>query len=211
MVCCNNISLTTVHDAYSQQYSQSLRWVYVWRCYVFIIRHLQKVHTQPWGNPGTGEQRRRRIWRRRQPEDGKQKQCYKVSRGTLLSTMWKVVFGFTTKHILKTKQLIKNRRPAQNISKHDIKRAEAIRKKTLKSSKRFVKEKKKRFHQQWCMYLHGGDDHASVHHKLTQRCGALVAVSAVNHKQTANVLKLSDGKVCGQRCLLPLLFEKPGI
>lgn len=57
------------------------------------------------------------------------------------------------------------------------------------------------------LYLHGGDDHASVHDKLTQCCRAFVAVPAVNHKQAANVLKLSDGKVCGQRCLLPLLFE----
>lgn len=51
-----------------------------------------------------------------------------VSRGTLLSTMWKVVFGFTTQHILKTKQLIKNRHPEKNISKHNFKREEAVQK-----------------------------------------------------------------------------------
>lgn len=45
-----------------------------------------------------------------------------------------------------------------------------------------------------------------MHDKLTQRCGALVAVPAMNHKQTTNVLKLSDGEVCGQRRLLPFLF-----
>lgn len=45
-----------------------------------------------------------------------------------------------------------------------------------------------------------------MHDKLTQRCRALVAVPAVNHEQTTDVLKLSDGEVCSQRRLLPLLF-----
>lgn len=48
------------------------------------------------------------------------------------------------------------------------------------------------------MYLHGGDDHASVHDKLAQRRRALVTVPAVNHEQATDVLKLSDGEVCGQ-------------
>lgn len=55
-------------------------------------------------------------------------------------------------------------------------------------------------------YLHGGDDHASVHDELTQCCRALVAVPAVNHEEATDVLKLSDGEVCGQRRLLPFLF-----
>lgn len=56
------------------------------------------------------------------------------------------------------------------------------------------------------LYLHGGDDHSSVHDELSQRCGALVAVPAVNHEQPTDVLKLSDGEVCSQRRLLPFLF-----
>lgn len=56
------------------------------------------------------------------------------------------------------------------------------------------------------LYLHSGDDHASVHDELTQRCRALVAVPAVNHEQATDVLKLSDGEVCGQRRLLPFLL-----
>lgn len=55
--------------------------------------------------------------------------------------------------------------------------------------------------------LHGGDDHSSVHHKLPQRRRALVAVPAVDHEQAADVLELSDGKVCRQRRLLPFLFD----
>lgn len=46
-----------------------------------------------------------------------------------------------------------------------------------------------------------------MHHKLAERCRALVAVSAVNHKEAADVLKLSDGEVCSQRRLLPLLIK----
>lgn len=45
-----------------------------------------------------------------------------------------------------------------------------------------------------------------MHDELTQRCRALVAVPAMNHEQAADVLKLSDGEVCGQRRLLPFLF-----
>lgn len=55
-------------------------------------------------------------------------------------------------------------------------------------------------------YLHGGDDHASVHDELAQSCRALVAVPAVNHEQATDVFKLSDGEVCSQRRLLPFLF-----
>lgn len=45
-----------------------------------------------------------------------------------------------------------------------------------------------------------------MHDELTQRRRALVAVPAVNHEQATDVLKLSDGEVCGQRRLLPFLF-----
>lgn len=54
-------------------------------------------------------------------------------------------------------------------------------------------------------HLHGGDDHPSVHHELAQRRRALVAVPAVDHQQAADVSELSDGEVCRQRRLLPLL------
>ena len=61
----------------------------------------------------------------------------------------------------------------------------------------------------WCfLYLHGGDDHPSVHHKLTQSRRTLVAVPAVNHEQAADVLELSDGEVRGQRRLFSFLVEK---
>ncbi len=56
------------------------------------------------------------------------------------------------------------------------------------------------------VYLHGGDDHSSVHDELTQRCRALVAVPAVDHQQATDVLKLSDGEISGQRRLLPFLL-----
>lgn len=56
-------------------------------------------------------------------------------------------------------------------------------------------------------HLHGGDDHASVHDELTQSRRALVAVSAVDHQQPADVFELSDGEVRRQRRLLPFLGQ----
>lgn len=55
------------------------------------------------------------------------------------------------------------------------------------------------------LYLHGGDDHAPVHDELSQSSGAFVAVSAVNHQQTADVFELSYREVGRQRRLFPFL------
>lgn len=57
-------------------------------------------------------------------------------------------------------------------------------------------------------YLHGADAETPVDDKLAERGGALVAVSAVDHEQSAQVLKLSDGEICSQRRLLPFLHTQ---
>lgn len=56
-------------------------------------------------------------------------------------------------------------------------------------------------------YLHGGDDHPSVHDKLAQSCWALITVPAVDQEQATNVLELSDREVRSQRRLLTFLFQ----
>ncbi len=57
-------------------------------------------------------------------------------------------------------------------------------------------------------YLHGADAETPVDDKLAERGGAFVAVSAVDHEQSAQVLKLSDGEICSQRRLLPFLHTQ---
>lgn len=55
------------------------------------------------------------------------------------------------------------------------------------------------------LYLHGADAEAPVDHKLAEGCWPLVAVPAMDHEQTPQVLELSDGEISCQRCLLPFL------
>lgn len=55
------------------------------------------------------------------------------------------------------------------------------------------------------VYLHGADAQASVDDKLAEGCGAFVAVSPVDHQQTAQMFELSHREVCCQRGLLSFL------
>ncbi len=57
-------------------------------------------------------------------------------------------------------------------------------------------------------YLHGADAETPVDDKLAERGGAFVAVSAMDHEQSAQVLKLRDGEICSQRRLLPFLHTQ---
>lgn len=54
-------------------------------------------------------------------------------------------------------------------------------------------------------YLHGTDAQAPVDDKLAEGCRALVAVSAVDHEETAQMFELSYGEVSGQRGLFSFL------
>lgn len=57
-------------------------------------------------------------------------------------------------------------------------------------------------------YLHGANAETPVDDKLAECSGPFVAVSAVDHEQSAQVLKLSDGEICSQRRLLPFLHTQ---
>lgn len=54
-------------------------------------------------------------------------------------------------------------------------------------------------------HLHGADAETAMDDELTQGRRALVAVTSMNHEQSAQVLELSDGEICSQRRLLPFL------
>lgn len=55
------------------------------------------------------------------------------------------------------------------------------------------------------LYLHGADAQAPMDDKLAEGCGALVAVSAVDHEETAQMFELSHREVSGQGGLLSFL------
>lgn len=55
------------------------------------------------------------------------------------------------------------------------------------------------------LYLHGADAQAPVDDKLAEGRRALVAVSAVDHEETAQMFELSHREVSGQRGLLSFL------
>lgn len=54
-------------------------------------------------------------------------------------------------------------------------------------------------------YLHGTDAQAPVDDKLAEGCRALVAVSTVDHQQTAQMFELSHREVRSQSGLLSFL------
>lgn len=54
-------------------------------------------------------------------------------------------------------------------------------------------------------YLHGADAQAPVDDELAEGCGPFVAVSPVDHEETAQMFELSHREVCSQRSLFSFL------